>query len=812
MADRVGQHLGNYRLERLLGEGGFAEVYLGEHLYLKTRAAIKVLHTRLGQEELEGFLGEARTIAALKHPQIVRVLDFGVEGSTPYLVMDYAQGGTLRQRFPKGTRLPLATVLPILKQVADALQHAHDQRLIHRDIKPENMLLDERGQVVLSDFGIATVAQSSRYQQTGGVAGTAAYMAPEQLQGKPRPASDQYALGIVVYEWLTGERPFTGTFTEIASQHVLTPPPSLREKLPTLSPAVEQVVLTALAKDPRERFASVQAFATAFEQACEIAPPPLHPSAPSTPAPQPAGPVQPPDQPTAWQSAPTRVTPPQPAPPTPQRESAPPAQLLPATSSPPSSSHIQQVGATAPSAETPTSLRSRWQQAQTDGQQGTPRSGPSSLTRTGSGHSGAPTPAPTQGLRQPLPPPHSLFTRRSKVLIGLLVVAFLLLVGSLGAGFIQLDRMKAQNSNPSSNAASRNAQEALQTQAHDLAQTLSQRMRLIANTTQELANYAGYLLSNPDKFGAGLYTQSGTMAQDPTNGQWYNPKTEPASVFLPNTVPTLTPALKQTLNILTYLDPECKTHYDQDQYPTYVGLTNGMIRYYPNIDLGHVVPPDFDVTQHPWFVAATPAKDPQHLPVLSSPYGDATSKGLLITSSAPVFANGAFLGVMGRDVNLQAILEDVLPTKIGQAGYAFLVDQDGKVISMPAQGQHDFTLQLTAPDTGTALLNVPLDQHTPAATQFTQNLAKEPSGGAQLALHGQSHYLAFAQVAGTSWDVVVVRPVAEVLPSSTQGNPQPTQPLPQALLLLLGLTGVLLVVVVSLAYHLIRSLGRPLQA
>jgi tetratricopeptide (TPR) repeat protein len=190
-----------------------------------------------------------------------------VEENTPYLVMDYAPRGTLRDRHPKGTPLALETLLPYVKQVADALYYAHEQKLIHRDVKPENMLLGERGEVLLSDFGIATVAQSSRYQQTEGVAGTATYMAPEQLQGKPRPASDQFALGIVVYEWLTGTRPFQGTFTEIASQHVLTAPPPLRERVPTISEAVEQVVLTALAKDPHERFASVQAFANALEQA-----------------------------------------------------------------------------------------------------------------------------------------------------------------------------------------------------------------------------------------------------------------------------------------------------------------------------------------------------------------------------------------------------------------------------------------------------------------------------------------------------------------------------------------------------------------
>ena len=293
MTDRVGQQLGNYFLTRLLGEGGFAEVYLGEHIHLGTEAAIKVLHTQLTSEDLEKFRAEARTIARLKHRHIVRVLDFGVDGKTPFLVMDYAPNGTLRQRHSRGTPLPLTTVVSYVKQVADALQYAHDQKLIHRDIKPENMLLEPGDEVLLSDFGIAIVAQSSRYQGTQDLAGTIAYMAPEQIQAHPRPASDQYSLGVVIYEWLTGDRPFHGSFTEIAVKHTIVPPPSLREKVPTIPPDVEQVVMTTLAKDPHQRFASVRAFATALEQACQSdmptyisplpKPPPIpSPSLPST--------------------------------------------------------------------------------------------------------------------------------------------------------------------------------------------------------------------------------------------------------------------------------------------------------------------------------------------------------------------------------------------------------------------------------------------------------------------------------------------------------------------------------------------------
>jgi WD40 repeat protein len=265
----LGQQIGNYRLIRKLGRGGFAEVYLGEHLHLGIQAAIKILHTTLvDYNEVEQFRSEARMVAHLLHPHIVQVLEFGVQDSTPFLVMRYAPGGTLRHRHPKGSQVPLATLVAYVKQIASALQYAHDERLIHRDVKPENMLVGPNQELLLSDFGIALVAQSSRHHSIQEVAGTATYMAPEQFQGKARTASDQYALGVVVYEWLTGKRPFNGSFSEIASQHLFTPPAPLSGQLPGISPAIEQVVLKALAKDPGQRFESIWEFAVAFERAC----------------------------------------------------------------------------------------------------------------------------------------------------------------------------------------------------------------------------------------------------------------------------------------------------------------------------------------------------------------------------------------------------------------------------------------------------------------------------------------------------------------------------------------------------------------
>src|SRR5205823_2596820 len=141
MAERMGQILGNYQLLRMLGRGAFAEVYLAEHRYLEIPAAIKILHVRLESDIHEQFRREARTIAHLQHPHIIRVLDFGFQDQTPYLVLEYIPNGTLRTRHPKGTHLPLEQIVQYVKQIAPALDYAHQQRVIHRDVKPENMLL-----------------------------------------------------------------------------------------------------------------------------------------------------------------------------------------------------------------------------------------------------------------------------------------------------------------------------------------------------------------------------------------------------------------------------------------------------------------------------------------------------------------------------------------------------------------------------------------------------------------------------------------------------------------------------------------------
>ncbi|HLI90792.1 MAG TPA: protein kinase [Ktedonobacteraceae bacterium] len=265
MEHRARRQLGDYRFIRPLGHGSFSEVYLGEHIALKQRVAIKVLRAPLSREDQERFLNEMQTIAHLNHPAILPVREYGVAEGIPFLVMSYLSGGSLRQRHRRGACLPPIALLPYIQQIASALHYAHSEGIVHRNIKPENLLVDLSDTVLLSDFGLTTGQQSSRSQSLQEIANAALYMAPELLQGRPVPASDQYALGIVVYEWLCGRVPFEGSFSEVASKQFFAPPPAMKPL--SVSSEVEAVVMRALAKAPEQRFDSVQAFAAAFEQA-----------------------------------------------------------------------------------------------------------------------------------------------------------------------------------------------------------------------------------------------------------------------------------------------------------------------------------------------------------------------------------------------------------------------------------------------------------------------------------------------------------------------------------------------------------------
>ena len=262
--------IGKYVLLRQLGQGGSATVYLAESSSCKSQVALKLLtRRRASQHEGEHFHVEAALLAQLQHPHIVPLLDFGWEQSMPYLVMEYAPGGTLKSAFPQGVPLPVESILPTVLQLAGALQYVHDQGVIHGDVKPENVLLGPNNRLWLADFGIATRVASvleEGYSQRE-VKGTARYMAPEQIQGHPVPASDQYALAVLVYQWLCGRPPFHGSVLGVQLGHVSCPPPPLRDHVPSISRAVEHVVLKALSKNPQQRFAQVMDFASALEQA-----------------------------------------------------------------------------------------------------------------------------------------------------------------------------------------------------------------------------------------------------------------------------------------------------------------------------------------------------------------------------------------------------------------------------------------------------------------------------------------------------------------------------------------------------------------
>jgi serine/threonine protein kinase len=289
--DYIGQQVGEYRVLRLLGKGTFGAVYLAQSLHEQTLVALKLLRMPLThQEDLKDFLNEARTIQ-LRHPHIVPLLDFGLSrNGLPFLVMEYAAGGTLRDCYPRGTRLPLESISLYVNQLASALHYAHTHRVIHRDIKPENMLLRADGTILLSDFGIARVLD---YSSTGSAltqAGTPAYMAPEQSQGKPCAASDQYALATVVYEWIAGRLPFQGTPLEVMVQHRLDVPPSLCAQRQDVTAATEQVIFRALAKTPEERFATSEQFAQALQGSIQPAARLLR-QLPASPAPSASSPM-----------------------------------------------------------------------------------------------------------------------------------------------------------------------------------------------------------------------------------------------------------------------------------------------------------------------------------------------------------------------------------------------------------------------------------------------------------------------------------------------------------------------------------------
>ncbi|HEX9166159.1 MAG TPA: serine/threonine-protein kinase, partial [Gemmatimonadales bacterium] len=269
--DRLAQALADrYRLERELGAGGMATVYLAHDLRHQRQVALKVLKPELAAViGGERFLHEIRTTANLQHPHILPLFDSGTVEGTVFYVMPYVEGESLRDRLAREKQLPIPDAVRIAREVAAALDYAHRHGVIHRDIKPENILLPD-GQALVADFGIALAASSaggSRMTESGMSLGTPRYMSPEQAMGEHdiTPRSDVYALGCVLYEMLTGDPPFTGSTAQAIIAQIITEDPRTPSvRRPTTPPEVEEAVLTALARLPADRFPSAAAFSTAL--------------------------------------------------------------------------------------------------------------------------------------------------------------------------------------------------------------------------------------------------------------------------------------------------------------------------------------------------------------------------------------------------------------------------------------------------------------------------------------------------------------------------------------------------------------------
>lgn len=265
-----GQYIGGCRILRLIGQGNSSEVYLGEHPGLSQPVAVKLLHAWTGEREVQRFLTQAAMLSKLDHPHIIHIYDFGLtDDDVPYLVVSYAPYGTLRQRYPRGSRLPLSEVVNYIMQSADALQYVHEHELVHRDVKPQNMLLGTQNEIILNDFGTTTISYSL-VPNAVDFEGTVLYAAPEQLEGRSLRSSDQYALAVMTHELLTGSWPFLGTFEEVAHKHLLETPPTLRAKGIEAPLLVEETLQRALSKDPARRFATILDFANALMEAYQL--------------------------------------------------------------------------------------------------------------------------------------------------------------------------------------------------------------------------------------------------------------------------------------------------------------------------------------------------------------------------------------------------------------------------------------------------------------------------------------------------------------------------------------------------------------
>ncbi|MGB2873914.1 MAG: protein kinase [Gaiellaceae bacterium] len=259
-----------YELEELVGTGGMSSVYRARDQLLERPVALKLLHQQLMDDgdHVERFRREARAVAQLSHPNIVTVIDRGEQDGRQFIVFEFVEGENLKALVERDAPLPEREAIELTLQVARALAFAHDHGLVHRDVKPQNVLLDADGRAKVTDFGIAhSIDVQGGLTQTGTVMGTSDYIAPEQARGSKADAqTDEYSLGVVLYELLTGEVPFSGdNFVAVAMRHINEPVPSVRRLRPDVSPRVDAAIRRAMAKDPRDRFQSMDGFAAELE-------------------------------------------------------------------------------------------------------------------------------------------------------------------------------------------------------------------------------------------------------------------------------------------------------------------------------------------------------------------------------------------------------------------------------------------------------------------------------------------------------------------------------------------------------------------
>jgi len=251
-----------YQIIKSIGEGGMANVYLAYDTILDRNVAVKVLRGDLATDEkfVRRFQREALSASSLSHPNIVEVYDVGEDNGQYYIVMEYIEGCQLKQLLKKRGRLTLSEVIDIMLQITDGLSVAHDAYIIHRDIKPQNIMILDSGLVKITDFGIAMAMNSTQLTQTNSVMGSVHYLPPEQANGKGSTLqSDIYSMGILMYELLTGELPYKGdNAVEIALKHLKEKIPSVREKLPEIPQSVENIIIKATAKNPKNRYADAR--------------------------------------------------------------------------------------------------------------------------------------------------------------------------------------------------------------------------------------------------------------------------------------------------------------------------------------------------------------------------------------------------------------------------------------------------------------------------------------------------------------------------------------------------------------------------